>query len=407
MNALLLVQQYDYGDPQRGLSFEYINFYPTLIDLGYQVTVFDYPTEVRQRGRAAANRRLEELVESEHPEVLLGVVRRDYISRDTMRWITEQTATTTINWFCDDHWQFDQHTLRWAPCFNFVATTSMTALAKYPGHGITNVIKSQWGANPRKYRRPDPTGHIPMQYDVSFVGQPYGNRLEAVEALRRAGINVQAWGHGWPNGKLSHEQMVEVFATSRINLNFADASQTPPSRLEVFANSCRVEALKDKPVLWRGWQLAQRAVAAQKQRAKATDTFNPRQIKGRVFEVPCCGGFLLTQPAENLHEYLAIGKECAVFDDVDDLVNRVRYYLAKEEERAAVAEAGYRRVIAEHQWTQRLGRVFTAAGVRLPAAAASADDATWQRPLTHHTPALPQPNAAGTKSNEQPMRGAA
>ena len=404
MHALFLVQQHDYGDPRRGPSYEFVNFHPTLIDLGYRVTVFDYPTEVRQRGRGAANRRLWDIVQREEPEVLFGVVRRDYISRRVMRRISDETATTTINWFCDDHWQFDQHTLRWAPCFNFVATTSMTALAKYPEHGIVNVIKSQWAANPRKYRRPSPGGPPTMQHDVSFVGQPYGIRLRAVDALRRAGINVQCWGHGWPNGKLSHEQMVEVFATSRINLNFADASQTPPTGLEVFANSCRIEALKDKPLLWRGWQLAQRAAAAQKRSAKPSDTFSPRQIKGRVFEVPCCGGFLLTQPAENLGEYLAIGKQCAVFDDVEDLVNRVRYYLAKEDERAAVAEAGYRRVIADHQWTQRLGQLFTQAGVKLPAIALStADTAAWQRPATPRKPATPQP----IDPNQDQVRGAA
>jgi len=404
MQALFLVQQYDYGDPQRGLSFEYVNFHPTLADLGYDVTVFDYPTEVRQLGRSAANRRLWEIVQSEQPEVLFGVVRRDYISPRVMRRISDETATTTINWFCDDHWQFDQQTRRWAPCFNFVATTSMTALARYPEHGIVNVIKSQWGANPRQYRRPYPPGHAPMKHDVSFVGQPYGIRLQAVEELRRAGIRVQAWGHGWPSGKLSHAQMVEVFATSRINLNFADASQTPPGRLEALANSCRVEALKDKPVLWRGWQLAQRAAAAQKARAGARDVFSPRQIKGRVFEVPCCGGFLLTQPAENLGDYLAIGKECAVFDDVEDLVNRVRYYLAKDHERAAVAEAGYRRVIAEHQWTGRLSRLFAQAGVRLPAGVAKpADTAAWHRPTTTRPPASPKPVSNDTDT----LRGAA
>ncbi|MEM1354503.1 MAG: glycosyltransferase [Planctomycetota bacterium] len=404
MNALFLVQQHDYGDPQRGLSFEYVNFHPTLVDLGYHVTVFDYPSEVRQRGRSAANRRLWEIVSRDKPEVLFGVLRRDYISRRVMRRISEQTETTTINWFCDDHWQFDQHTLRWAPCFNYVVTTSMTALAKYPGHGIGNVIKSQWGAHPRQYRRPTPSGQTPMKYDVSFVGQPYGNRLEAVRALGRAGIRVHAWGHGWPEGKLSHAQMVDVFAASRINLNFADASQAPPSRLEVLANSSRVERLKDKPVLWRGWRLAQRAAAAQKRLSRPADIYNPRQIKGRVFEVPCCGGFLLTQPAENLNAYLSIGKECAVFDDVDDLVNRVRYYLAKEDERAAVAEAGYRRVIAEHQWAQRLVRVFNQAGVRLPQAETPAvDDAMWRRQPAGRALATPQPIAV----DPSPVRGAA
>jgi spore maturation protein CgeB len=358
VKILYLAQRYDYGNPKNGLSFEHYTFYESLRAMGHTVIEFDYPTVIDQLGRAEANRQLELIVRREQPRVLFGVVRRDLICKRTMRRISEQTNTTTINWFCDDHWQFDSHALKWTPCFNYVVTTSQTALQRYQAHGLTNVIKSQWGANNTLYA---PTGDE-LKHDVTFVGQPYGIREAAIDTLKRAGIKVHAWGSGWPAGKLSQDEMIRVFSQSRINLNFADASSSKRTRLQALANSHTVNSLRDKPGLWRLWSGAQRLAAWDTQRG-ANDAAPPRQIKGRVFEVPACGRFLLTQPAENLHTYLAPSHECATFDSIDDLVERVRYYLKNEDERREIARRGYHRTLAEHTYAARFAAIFEQAGV--------------------------------------------
>lgn len=359
MKTLYLAQRYDYGNPSNGLSFEHFNFFESLCAMGHDVTTFDYPTVTDQLGRAQANRQLEAIVNRDQPDVLFGVVRGDLISKRTMRRISEQTSTTTINWFCDDHWQFDTQALKWTPCFNHVVTTSETALTQYREHGLTNVIKSQWGANHARYQ-PNSTGPA---YDVTFVGQPYGIRRRAIQALRDAGISVRAWGSGWPDGKLSQDEMIRVFSQSRINLNFADASSNQRTRLQTLAGSYPVASLRDKPGLWRLWSGAQRLASWDKRRAQAKADTPPRQIKGRVFEVPACGGFLLTQPAEDLHDYLQPSRDCATFETVDDLVDQVRYYLQHEDERQAIAAQGYRRTLEEHTYAARFASVFEQAGV--------------------------------------------
>ncbi|MFN3167275.1 MAG: glycosyltransferase [Phycisphaeraceae bacterium] len=360
MRILYVAPQYDYGRKSRGLSFEHFNFYQSLCAMGLEVAYFDYPTLVDELGRRETNRRLEAIVRSDRPDVLFGVVRRDLIDKRAMRRISEQTDTVTINWFCDDHWQFESHARAWTPCFNHVVTTSQTALAQYRRHGLTNVIKSQWAANQHAYR---PTRGACV-HDVTFVGQPYGVRAQAVEALRRAGVRVKAWGNGWEAGKLDQAEMVRVFGTSRINLNFADASSETRTRLEALASSHAVATLRDKPALWRLWSGAQRAAQWSKSRAQRSVNAPPRQIKGRVFEVPACGGFLLTQPAEDLDAYLEPGVDCATFESLDDLIDQVRYYLDHEEERRAIAERGYQRTLAEHTYAERFEAIFRRAGVR-------------------------------------------
>ena len=359
MRVLFVAQQYDYGEKSRGLSFEHYNFYPSLCALGHDVDYFDYPTLVEELGRTQANRYLEKIVRREKPDVLFGLVRRDLIDKRVMRRISQDTDTVTINWFCDDHWQFESHARKWTPCFNHVVTTSQTALAKYQDAGLTNVIKSQWGADHLQYK-PTPCD---AQYDVTFVGQPYGIRREAIDTLKRAGVSVRAWGSGWPSGKLDQQEMIKVFGQSRINLNFADASSSTRTPLEALAMSHSVRSLRDKPALWRIWQLAQRAAAWDNARAQRTAEPPPRQIKGRVFEVPACGGFLLTQPAEDLSTYLKPGTQCATFQTLDELVDVTRYYLSHETLRASIAQAGYERTVAEHRWVDRLANVFREAGV--------------------------------------------
>ena len=155
--------------------------------------------------------------------------------------------------------------------------------------------------------------------------------------------------------------MIRVFSKSRINLNFADASSSERTWLEGLANSHRIRSIRDKPGLWRVWDATQRLARWSKARAQTKTP--PRQIKGRVFEVPACGGFLLTQPAENLHDYLTPGRDCATFETIDDLVHQVRHYLNHEEERQAIAQTGYRRTLAEHTYAARFASIFEQAGV--------------------------------------------
>jgi spore maturation protein CgeB len=192
------------------------------------------------------------------------------------------------------------------------------------------VLLSQWACNRYAYDR----AAAELAYDVTFVGQPHGNREEVVERLAAAGHAVECWGFGWPAGKLGHDEMVRVFSTSRVNLNLSNSS-TPPNTLRVRVGRLLGRGPKGPP---------------------------PAQIKGRNFEVPGCGGFLLTERVPHLERYFELGREVAVYDGVDDLVEQVGWWLSHEDERAAVAEAGYMRVLAEHTYDHRFEEIFRRVG---------------------------------------------
>lgn len=331
MRILYVASKYDYGRPEQGVSFEQANFYDCLVHMGNELIHFDFLTRLQEVGRARMNQQLKEMARVQRPDLMFVCLTTDQFDFDTVKSITDSGSTVTFNWFCDDHWRFEKFSRRWAPAFHWVSTTAADALPKYARIGYNHVLKTQWACNHFLYRRRD----LPLQYDVSFVGRVYGRRPERVQSLRRAGINVYTRGLGWPEGRATQEEMIGIFNQSRINLNFSDSPTTHSWWQR----------------MWRGESRA-------------------AQIKGRNFEIPGCGGFQLTDPADNLEEYYQPGNEVAVFEDTDDLVDKIRHYLNHEAERRAIAEAGYHRTLREHTYELRFNELFQKMGLR-PAAAKS------------------------------------
>jgi spore maturation protein CgeB len=356
VQILYVAPQYDYGRPEQGHSFEHHNFYHTLTNLGHDILYFDFLTLLHTYGPHKMNRRLQDVVKAEKPDLMFTVLLTDELDPVVVRDITDSGATLTLNWFCDDHWRFDNYSRYWAPCFRWVVTTAQSALVKYAALGYEHVIKSQWACNHFLYRKLD----LPLEYDVTFVGQPHGNRRPIIQALRRAGLHVRVWGTGWEAGRLTQNDMIHVFNQSRINLNLSNASSTGQSPVLVNAGARRrLSQWLDKTSIGQGLKQWRRQLRA----ATSGVRMYPDQIKGRNFEIPGCGGFTLTGQAENLEDYYVVGREVVGFGDMSDLIEKIRYYLCHEAERAAVAEAGYQRTLRDHTYAQRFSEIFQRIGL--------------------------------------------
>ncbi len=76
-------------------------------------------------------------------------------------------------------------------------------------------------------------------------------------------------------------------------------------------------------------------------------------INYRTFETTGCGTFLLTNYTPGLEKLFDIGKEIVVYNDLNDLDNKVKYYLENEEEREKIAKAGYERSKKDHTYFER------------------------------------------------------
>lgn len=321
--------RHEYGDPSRGLSFEESNFRSSLEGMDHRLTAFDFLGRARRGGVARMRSDLIDLAAEAKPDLAFFVLYTDQLDTKTIEAVGQAGACPTVNWFADDHWRFEDFTRHMAPAFDLAVTTDPDSLPKYQLLKDTRVHLSQWACNRYAYGR----ATTELGHDVTFVGQPHGDRRQTVAKLEDAGLPVECWGFGWPAGQLEHEQMVDVFASSGINLNLSNSSELTGLKARLR------RLLRFRP-----------------------PTPRPPQIKGRNFEVPGCGGFLLTERVPHLERYFELDREVAVFDTADDLVDKVRFWLEHDDERRQIADAGYRRVMSEHTYDHRFAAIFEALG---------------------------------------------
>lgn len=67
-------------------------------------------------------------------------------------------------------------------------------------------------------------------------------------------------------------------------------------------------------------------------------------VSQRVFDILACGGFCLTNYQPEIATLFEDGKELVMYTDMEDMVMKVGYYLAHEEERLQIAQAGQEKV---------------------------------------------------------------
>lgn len=351
MRVLFCSLQYSYGRPDWGLSHEYVNLYDALTHMsGVEAGFFGLDDALRPEQRDEVNARLIQTVQDTKPDLLFCQLFTEELKKETIDFITQHTATKTINWFGDDHWRFHIFSKHWAPYFTVVCTTDATTLPLYQKLGVT-ALATQWGVNQHRYYPVSAALDQEVASSVTFVGQKYGVRGGYYEGLRRAALPVRFFGSGWPAGTISFEHMRSVFSTSAVNLNF---TESPHGQFAQRVKLLSRFVVRRELGHWRS------NLGRFRDTARALPGYQRRQIKARVFEILGCGGFLITADAEGLGGYYEPGTDIAVFKNGADLVEQCRYYLDHPELRATVARAGYERTLREHTYERRFRAIFSA-----------------------------------------------
>lgn len=74
----------------------------------------------------------------------------------------------------------------------------------------------------------------------------------------------------------------------------------------------------------------------------------------RLYEATGVGSCLVTDARDNLPELFEPDREIVTYGSAEECVEKCRYLLDHEEERAAIARAGQRRTLSEHTWAHRM-----------------------------------------------------
>ena len=81
-------------------------------------------------------------------------------------------------------------------------------------------------------------------------------------------------------------------------------------------------------------------------------------LNQRLFDVPACGSFVLTDRQPELDEMFDIGTEIACYDSEQEVAGAMRHYLQNVQKRKEISRAGRKRVLAHHTYDHRLQRLI-------------------------------------------------
>lgn len=84
----------------------------------------------------------------------------------------------------------------------------------------------------------------------------------------------------------------------------------------------------------------------------------PSGISLRVFDVLGCGGFLITNYQPEIAELFVDGEDLVMYTDMDDLLQKIDYYLNHPEERQRIAKNGQKKVLSKHTYKDKLAQII-------------------------------------------------
>lgn len=152
---------------------------------------------------------------------------------------------------------------------------------------------------------------------IGSIGKNFKKRVEFLESIRRQVI-LRCWGPGWD-------------------------SLTAESPLKGYFY----------PPLW-GYDMYRQFQQAKIVLNVHIDQANNVAGNMRLFEATGVGTLLITDWKQNLHEMFEPGKEIVSCRSAEECIERISYYLAHEEKRKAIAQAGQARTLREHTYYHRM-----------------------------------------------------
>jgi spore maturation protein CgeB len=324
MKILYVDLEYDYGIKERGRNIIGLDgFKKSFEELGHNVVMFFYDKYLDDF--LPMQTKLKEFADKEKPDLIFFSLFKDQFKIETLNYL--KSKYTTINWFGDDQWRFDNFTSKYLNYFTYCITTDKFSIPKYKKLGQNNVIYSQWAAI-NTHEIPKFTKY---KYDVSFVGGFHPYRKWFIDALRKKGIKIEAFGKGWKNGPLTASGMNELFVSSKINLNISNSvsfdSRYLFSGIKHFINSIKSPKISS-------------------------------QIKARNFEIPYFNGFQLTDYVPSIENYFDIGEEIVCYKDIDEAALLIKYYLEHDEERETNKNNSHQKAIKKHGYINRLNEII-------------------------------------------------
>ena len=345
------------------------NLLEPLVELGHDIVEFDFDYALYNEHLDPAIAEHRSFIEENRPrfseELLLQFRRAQaagpidlffsyfysaYVDPAAIREIGA-TGVPTVNWYCNGSYQF-RLVEEIAPAYDWCLVPERFRLDDYRRIGA-NPIYCQEAANPNVYRPYD----VPHEFDVTFVGQRYGDRPAFLRALLDGGVDARAWGPHWqhpPAGPPAWRRAAGHLKRSALGRPQPLPANVPSDRCGPPLSDLEYVQMYSRSKISLGFTKVAEGAPGQT---------SIRQVRLRDFEAPMSGAFYLIERCEELEDFFEPGREIVCFEGREELVEKAAYYLAHDEERERIRRAGMDRARRDHTWQVRFRQVFAEIGL--------------------------------------------
>lgn len=339
---------------------------------------------------------LEEKLDAKHYDMVFTVNYFALISN-----VCERMQIKYVSWTCDNPLISMYHESVFNRC-NYIFTFDKTNYLEFKGMGVEHIWYLPLAVDVKRLDAIMEQADDLAKYraDVAFVGSLYErnsydklkNRLPEYlrgyfDAVMEAQLNIS--GANIVESMLTTdvlEQLGEYFKLEKSEGSFSDLGlifQTTVLgfkiaeierrralielskhfKVHVYSNSNVSDLLR---IRYCGsvdyWSEMPRVFHASKINLNFTIPNIKSGIPLRIWDILGAGGFLLTNYQAEIPYYFKEGEDLVCFDGVDDLRDKVGYYLTHHSQRQEIARNGYEKVKEKHNYIERINAMLETVG---------------------------------------------
>lgn len=307
--------------------------FQTLKAMGHDVKLFNFGVQglysrivnklSKKKFLFYINFRLKKLINTFKPHIFLTIFGFQHDAA-TIEYIKSK-GILTICWWLNDPFQF-RRSITQASIYDYYFTNSKGSLDDYKKGMFKNVFYLPVGCYPPLHRKLVDSN---SKYDICFAGDWHPIREEILSMLAMY-FKVSIFGP-WKkklhreaplmrniikNGFFSPEEMVKIFNRSKIVLNIHT---------------------------WFGkWNYG---------------------INPRLFEANGCGAFQICDYKDEIPKLYEPEKEIVLYKSIEELKEKLSFFLTREKERNDIAEKGFLKTINHYTYEHRLKEMFLIAKI--------------------------------------------
>jgi spore maturation protein CgeB len=309
------------------------------LEIGHDAGLFTYNDErvssqlpfLGYMERAVVKKTLIKKISSFRPQLIL-VIKGDRIPLELIHEIKEKFKIPVANYWIDDPYSVEV-SRKISPAYDYFFTNDPDLVQVHKESGCPHVGFLSFGYVPDLHQKIKLSREEYKKYgsDICFAGTVSEGRIKGLETL--SDFNLKVWSP-------------RVIYTLKENYRFE--KNTIPSSSPLYSK------FTGNPV----W--GEELVKAYNASKIVLNIHSPQTVPiMRDFEVTGCGAFLMTDYARSLDTMFELGEEIVCYENIEDMKNKVNYYLSHNREREEIAKKGQLRARRDHTYARRMEELIS------------------------------------------------